>query len=83
MLLLADLWHLICVLGGLGAQLGISRDCGEVFIHSSIHPGEEEEVEERVLRGASSCGLGNKEIAWWACEHKLRSSLGVPTRVWN
>ena len=51
-----------------------------LFIEAS-DPGEEEEVEERVLRGASSCGLGNKEIAWWACEHKLRSSMGVPTSV--
>ena len=73
--------YLICVLGRPGAQLGISRGCGEVFIHSSIHPGEEKEVEERVLRGASSYGLGNKEISWWACEHKLRSSLVVSTRV--
>ena len=34
------------------------------------------------MRGASSCGLGNKEIAWWACEKKFRSSLEVSTRVW-
>ena len=33
------------------------------------------------LRRASSCGLENKEISWWACEHKLRSSLVVSTRV--
>ena len=26
--------------------------------------------------------LENKEIAWWACEHKLRSSLEVSARVW-
>ena len=25
---------------------------------------------------------GNKEISWWACEKKLRSSLEVSTRVW-
>ena len=74
--------YLICVLGRPGAQLGISRGFGEVFSHSSIHLGEVEEAEERVSRGASSCGLGNKEIAWWACEHKFRSSLGVPTSVW-
>ena len=34
------------------------------------------------LRRASSYGLENKEIAWWACEHKLRYSLGVSTGVW-
>ena len=74
--------YLICVLGQLGAHLGIIRGFREVFSDLCIHPGEEEEVEERVSRGASSCGLGNKEIAWWACEHKFRSSLGVPTSVW-
>ena len=27
-----------------------------------IHLGEEEEVEEKILRRASSCGLGKKEL---------------------
>ena len=58
--------YLICVLSQPRAQLGTSRGCGEVFSDSSIHLREEEEVEEQVSRGASSCGLGNKEIAWWA-----------------
>ena len=61
---------------------GISRGHYRVLDHSFIHSGEKEEVEEQVLRIASSYGLGNKEITWWACEHKFRSSLGVPTSVW-
>ena len=48
-----------------------------------IHLGEEEVVEEKILGRASSFGLGNKEIAWWACKHKFRSSLEVPTSVWE
>ena len=41
--------YLIYVLGQPGAQLGISRGCGEVFSYSCIHLREEEEVEELVV----------------------------------
>ena len=62
--------YLICVLGRPRAQLGISRGCGEVFIHSFIHPGEVEEEEElvaaawetrRLLGGLASTSL---DLPW-------------------
>ena len=74
--------YLICVLGRPRAQLGIIRGCRKVFSHSFIHLREEEEVEERFLRGASGRGLGNKEIACRAWENKFRYSLGILTTMW-
>ena len=67
--------YFICVLGRLLAYIGISRFCEGVFSHSFRRGVNVGAAEERIWRRASSCGLENKEIASWACEHKLRSSL--------